>query len=261
MLSKSILQKIQKVTAEVPSLVKGDNAPQAGFNYVSIDTYYEEVAKLAYATGLVWIIREEAIEIAPYGDHGLVQVQTYEVDLYDTETGDGCVGVIKASISHPFVEAQTTGSSVSYLDKLVMRQLFKVVTGEKDADHFAKGRKAQGGTNAASKPSQAEAPTGQKNQETRPTTKKVVDKIEETFDSAGEEGAELDGDSQLDADEIASAFKRAGNKQELSQARLLHDEGVRQLKKLALNSNDWADKLAIVQAAYKSKFNELNGAG
>lgn len=259
MLSKSILHKIAVVTAQVPSLVKNDNAPQAGFNYVSIDTYYEKVAKLAYETGLAWIIREEEIELFPDPDFGLLQRQTYEVDLYDTETGDGQPGAIRMSIVHPFQDAQTTGSSVSYLDKLVMRQLFKVVTGEKDADFYARGRKAQGKSNAQTKPAPSTPPSPPKEEAQKDVKKtEVVDTIEETFDTAGQENPDSDGKEGPNADDIVAAFEGAKNAAELSQARLLHDEGVRQLKKLALNSNDYADKLIKVQEVYKTQYNKYN---
>jgi hypothetical protein len=40
----------------------------------------------------------------------------------------------RITIVHPLQGAQTVGSAMSYLDKVFMRQLFSIATGEKDSD-------------------------------------------------------------------------------------------------------------------------------
>lgn len=138
-ITKSMLEKIKQITDEAPSLKKGERNEGAGFNFVGIDTFYERVARLANDIGLNWVNVEEGIEIIPIGDQVIV-LQKFRLDLFDTETGDVAEGFFKLTVPAPFSDAQTAGISLSYFDKAFMRSTFKVVTGEKDADHMAKPR-------------------------------------------------------------------------------------------------------------------------
>ena len=71
---------------------------------------------------------------------------TYLFRLYDIDdavfdlNGTPLVGMAAAemSILHPLQGAQTTGSAASYAEKIFLRTLFKIVTGEPDADYFAR---------------------------------------------------------------------------------------------------------------------------
>lgn len=120
----------------MPSLKKSETNAHGNYNFVSIDAYYETVAKIANDHGLTWRVREansEIIELA--GRQGVTNaVRTrYHVDVMH-ESGETVEGFFTATITHPLQGAQTAGSSMSYLDKLFMRTTFSVVTGETDAD-------------------------------------------------------------------------------------------------------------------------------
>jgi hypothetical protein len=132
-MTPNIAAAMIKIAQAVPQLGKADRNQFAKYNYVSIDKYYEGIAKLAAANGIMWQPREihTAIE-KDVGKDGALRI-TYAFDLYH-ESGDAIEEFSKFTILHPIQGAQTAGSALSYADKLFMRSAFKVVTGEQDAD-------------------------------------------------------------------------------------------------------------------------------
>lgn len=118
---------------QVGSLGKSAMNPHGRYKYVSIDAYYEKVATAAAKNGLSWIASEASFQVMPeVGKTGIVKI-TYEVALMHT-SGDYIPDFTTLTILHPIQGAQTVGSAMSYLDKVFMRQLFSVATGEKDSD-------------------------------------------------------------------------------------------------------------------------------
>lgn len=118
---------------QVGSLGKSAMNPHGRYKYVSIDTYYEKVAVAAAKNGLSWIASEIDFQIMPeVGKTGIIRA-TYNVSLMH-EKGDFIHDFTRLTIIHPIQGAQTVGSAMSYLDKVFMRQLFSVATGEKDGD-------------------------------------------------------------------------------------------------------------------------------
>lgn len=137
-----IAQKIAAVSAAIEPMKKlAEN--EAGWNFVSIDQYYDRVATIAREHKLWWKFSElwsSEKKLSRDGEEEDVLTTFYRVTLIDLDYGfEELYGDI--SIQHPYQGAQTAGSAASYCDKAVMRLLFKVVTGEPDADHFAKGKK------------------------------------------------------------------------------------------------------------------------
>lgn len=128
-----IVKAILSTAKAVGTLGKAAVNPHGGYNYVSIDKFYESVARIANDNGLNWVLRETQFEVlSSIGKTGAIRVN-YAVDLMH-EAGEMQRDFSQVSIIHPIQGAQTVGSSMSYADKVVMRQLFKVPTGEKDID-------------------------------------------------------------------------------------------------------------------------------
>jgi hypothetical protein len=117
------------VQAEVGQLDKSEFNAHGKYKFVSIDSYYEQVATVAAAHGLTWIAR--VTNVAPFGDKGIRL--DYRIDLLH-KSGAVVNGFFEHPIIHPLQGAQTAGSALSYVDKLFMRHAFKVRTGEGDAD-------------------------------------------------------------------------------------------------------------------------------
>lgn len=118
---------------QVGSLGKSAMNPHGRYKYVSIDTYYEKVSVVAAKNGLSWIASEVGFQVMPeVGKTGIIKA-TYDVALMHV-SGDYIPKFTTLTILHPIQGAQTVGSAMSYLDKVFMRQLFSVATGEKDSD-------------------------------------------------------------------------------------------------------------------------------
>lgn len=132
-MTPNIAAAMMKIAQAVPQLGKADRNAFAKYNYVSIDKYYDSIAKLAAANGIMWQPREiQTVIEKEIGKDGALRI-TYAFDLYH-ESGDAIEEFSKFTILHPIQGAQTAGSALSYADKLFMRSAFKVVTGESDAD-------------------------------------------------------------------------------------------------------------------------------
>lgn len=131
-----INKAINKTITEVPDLSKSARNKHGGFNYVSIDSYYQEVAKVAAKNGLSWSVRETGCDYAgavkTRNGEQMVYKFTYEFDVACGSSTHR--GYSSFSVIHPYQGPQTAGSAASYADKLFMRTTFKVVTGEEDAD-------------------------------------------------------------------------------------------------------------------------------
>jgi len=127
------IKAIVTTREQVGSLGKSAMNPHGRYKYVSIDTYYEKVATAAAKNGLSWVASEVSFEVmADVGKTGIIKA-TYDMALMH-EKGDYIPSFSRLTIIHPIQGAQTVGSAMSYLDKVFMRQLFSVATGEKDSD-------------------------------------------------------------------------------------------------------------------------------
>lgn len=145
MAANDIPSAIAAVTKRVPSLIKEEENKFAKYSYVSIDAYYEAVAKLMAEVGLVLVTREvscDVIEVLATSekrgrDGEKAQLRafartTYECDAY---LGTQHVKALsRITVMHGITGPQTAGSSASYAEKVFFRVIFKVVTGEPDGD-------------------------------------------------------------------------------------------------------------------------------
>ena len=116
----------------MPSLRKGDHNQHGNYNYVSIDSMFETVAKIAFEEGITWAVRQTDFMIDASIGKG-VFVGTYHFDLNHI-LGAECKDFFIDTVPHPIQGAQTAGSAMSYAMKLFLRNTFGVVTGEADAD-------------------------------------------------------------------------------------------------------------------------------
>lgn len=135
-LPKTVSQKLLLISGMIPSLKKTDRNNDAKFNFVSIDSYYDKVAIVARENGLSWSTTESDFQLFEFNGNTMVKA-VYIFTLY-TDDGDIVPNFVTLTIVLPFSDAQTSGIAMSYADKLFMRTCFKVVTGEPDADAFAK---------------------------------------------------------------------------------------------------------------------------
>lgn len=127
------IKAIIETRTKVGNLGKAAFNPHGRYKYVSIDTYYEKVAAAAAANGLAWVATERSFELLPDIFKAPTVRITYSVTLMHS-SGEVIPDFSVVTIVHPVQGAQTVGSAMSYLDKVFMRQLFSVATGEAGAD-------------------------------------------------------------------------------------------------------------------------------
>jgi hypothetical protein len=128
-----ITAAIIKTRKDVGTLGKAAVNPHGNYKYVSIDKYYEVVASAAAKNGLFWTISEVKSTLNPnIGKTGVLDA-TYTITMYH-ESGAVAYEFSRITMVHPIQGAQTVGSAMSYVDKVFMRQIFAVSTGEEDAD-------------------------------------------------------------------------------------------------------------------------------
>lgn len=129
---KTLLQQIIKVARDIEPLVKGEEHDE-GWKFVSIDEYYATAAKALLKAGVSWVIREERVALVDPHLDGLGW--TYVFDVFNEEIY--IRDFTKFTVPHDLEGPQTAGKVVSYAEKIFMRQLLKLVTGEADADTSA----------------------------------------------------------------------------------------------------------------------------
>jgi ERF superfamily len=129
-----------RVKKKVRSLGHDETNKFAGYKYVSVDKFYEEIGRLMAEAGLFVVIDEISVSSERRetdNDNGQVKVavwitSAYELFLYH-ESGAG-YGPIHRTIMVKATGPQAFGSGMSYVEKYFLRTLFKVPTGDDDAD-------------------------------------------------------------------------------------------------------------------------------
>lgn len=124
----SLYAKIIAVAAAMEPLAKRDRNPDIGYSFVSIDDYYEKAASKLLEAGVSWICREKG-----FTDTGGLLWWQFHFDVFDAE-GNVWKRAGRVTVPHEFEGPQTAGKVVSYAEKVFLRQLLKLVTGEPDAD-------------------------------------------------------------------------------------------------------------------------------
>lgn len=129
-----IIHAVNHAALQMPPLTKEDHNPHGNYNYVSIDEYFDFIAKVAFNYGLAWSVRQTDLSLsnepAPMKPF---MIGTFEFDLLHIEGGVWpCF--FRCTVTHPVQGAQTAGSMLSYAMKMFLRMTFGVVTGEQDAD-------------------------------------------------------------------------------------------------------------------------------
>ena len=130
-----VLAKIAAATKIIRKLTKTEQSANSEYAFVSIDDYYEQVAlKVSNDFGLNWSLTEEARSEERfqdvYQDWHIRKVYQVNGFLDDGTT----TGLGQISVTMPYEGATTAGKMLSYADKAFMRQLFKIPTGEKEAE-------------------------------------------------------------------------------------------------------------------------------
>jgi len=126
--AQSLASKLTEISLKLPYLGKTERNSYQDYSYVSIDDFYDKVATVAMQNGMTWSMKEASVR--PDGDRWAF---TYGFTLHCDGMPD-YPDIDRVTVIHPWQGAQTSGSARSYAEKIFMRSLFKVRTGEPDAD-------------------------------------------------------------------------------------------------------------------------------
>ncbi len=137
---REIAGAVIKVMKGVTQLGFDEKNAHGGYSYASIDKFLDALRPLMAASGIFATIEETEIAYinsAPSHEGKVTRWMTarYEVFLYH-ESGVGW-GPLKRSLAIPMTGPQTFGSAESYVQKRLLRALFMVPTGDRDADETA----------------------------------------------------------------------------------------------------------------------------
>ena len=140
----AFIEACAAVHNEIGTLVKSEENKYARYAYVSIDAYFQRVPEVAAKHGIWWTCTENSppvvVEVMSRSRddrdaRAMSAVQTsYLFNVLFSGSDHAVMATDVITIVHPVQGAQTAGSSRSYAEKLFMRSLFKLVTGEMDAD-------------------------------------------------------------------------------------------------------------------------------
>lgn len=130
-----IVEAVLKVRGEMKRLKKADFNEHGNYSYVSIDNYYEKIAPLITQAGLLWRTKEvewKSLSGQGRGKDRTYAISTFAVSLYCAD--QSFEDYLRVTVCAPIDGAQTAGQVFSYADKIAMRVIFAIPTGEKDAD-------------------------------------------------------------------------------------------------------------------------------
>ena len=132
-LMKLAMNKIAAISDNEMLLLKSAKNQYGSYDYVPIDTFYAVVGPVMRKNGInlqprlvkdsdVWDLKEKSVFVRIVVELHLIEHGVIVPDWYDF------------AFIHPLQGAQTMGSIMSYADKMAMRTIFKLATGETDAD-------------------------------------------------------------------------------------------------------------------------------
>jgi hypothetical protein len=138
-----IAAAIIKVMKQIRQLGTDERNEHARYNYVSVDKFYSIIGPLMADAGLALLINEAESEVrVSEGEKKTPWLfASYELTFLH-ESGAMSTLPMSRSLAMPINGPQTYGAAQSYIEKQFLRQVFKIPTGEKDADETAQGEDA-----------------------------------------------------------------------------------------------------------------------
>ncbi len=176
----AIAAAIIAIKKQVKQLGADDKNEHGKYAFVSVDKFYERIGKLMAEAGLALLIDETVTDVRGSDKTGNPWLFA-QYDLTFMHESGALSHPLHRSIALPISGPQAFGAAQSYIEKQFLRQVFKVPTGDRDADDSPTdgvapesrnaGRGAQGGASADTtgrgRPQAAPAPSDAKVEATR----------------------------------------------------------------------------------------------
>lgn len=131
----AIAEAIIAVKKQVKQLGSDEKNQHGGYGYVSVDKFYDVIGKLMASAGLALLIDETSADVREGGKGNPWLFTRYDCRFMHES---GAMGpAMRRSCALPVSGPQAFGAAQSYIEKQLLRQVFKIPTGEKDADDVA----------------------------------------------------------------------------------------------------------------------------
>ena len=135
-----IAKAIVKVMGDIKKLGKDARNDHGKYNYVSVDQFFDQIGKLLNEAGIFTLVDECNCEtsirttVDSYGKEKSSAWLTSHYDIFIYHESGVAHGPIKRTIQVSASGPQSYGAGISYVEKYFLRSLFKIPTGEQDAD-------------------------------------------------------------------------------------------------------------------------------
>lgn len=134
---KEIASAIVEVKGQVRAIGYDDKNPHGGYSYVSVDKFYDRLGVIMAKAGLFVLMDEIASDVkegAPNRDGRVTPWLFVRYEIRFAHASGALSHPVHRSLAQPISGPQSFGAAQSYIEKQFLRQVFKVPTGEKDAD-------------------------------------------------------------------------------------------------------------------------------
>ena len=135
-----IATAVVAVMSKITPLSKDSTNKFQKYDYVSVDQFYDLVGRLMSEAGIFTLLYEKSMAVGERtttDDYGKVKTSIWLSAVYDVwlyHKSGASFGPVERSISVPAAGAQSYASAVSFVEKYYLRSLFKIPTGDGDAD-------------------------------------------------------------------------------------------------------------------------------
>lgn len=158
-----IAAAIVAIEGKIKQLGTDESNKHGGYAYVSVDKFYERVGKMMADAGLALLINETEADVRTSertDERGATKTVSWLFVRYELsfmhESG-AMSASLRRSCALPISGPQAFGAAQSYIEKQFLRQVFKIPTGEKDADEIAQSEGAPGARRPSTMPSNTDA--------------------------------------------------------------------------------------------------------
>lgn len=131
-IAPEVAAAIVAVKKRIKQLGSDEKNTHAGYGYVSVDKFYAAIGPLMAEAGLLLLVDEVSTEVREGAKGNPWLFARYEMRFAHES---GVLGpIMRRSCALPIAGPQAFGAAQSYVEKQLLRQVFKVPTGDKDAD-------------------------------------------------------------------------------------------------------------------------------
>lgn len=180
-----IAAAIIAVKKNVKQLGSDERNAHGGYSYVSVDKFYERIGKLMADAGLALLIDETESEVKE-GKSGNPWLFVQFSLSFMHETGI-MSRPVRRSCALPISGPQAFGAAQSYIEKQFLRQVFKVPTGDRDADDTAPQENSAPGRAQSAPGGRTAAPASRQQQQPPPAAAPAQPPPQQAAEPSGED--------------------------------------------------------------------------